>query len=351
MQAKIREDWKQFVKKIRKKGNERLTFMIIPHNKATIFNVQLTKFNIFISFVAFAIVVGSSALASQLQQSMKGEVTELYDVNRAVYNEREQYVNGYHAMWARQVQVKDYLSALMSEAELENQIDKRLFKDDEQYNRAVEKLNLEILDAELKNKVNLTENSENSTLQVLNSLGQTLSSADAESLKYGDMVINFKKLHLELLQNIAMANELHNFLKERQNVQDSLPYFWPMGGGHFTSFYGPRLSPFGYARDFHSGIDLADEVGTPIYAAADGMVVSSGYFGGYGTAAKLQHRYGFVTLYAHMSALYVRSGQPVKKGQLIGRVGATGRVTGPHLHYEIRIYDRPIDPLPYLTSG
>lgn len=342
----MRKWWGDTVKKIQRKGNERLTFMLIRHNHANIFNLQLTKYGIFITFLAVMVIVFSSALANLLESGMKGEVSELHDVNRAVYNEREQYMTSFHRLWENQTQLRKELSEVMVSTELAPDIEQRLYSDDLQYLRAQGRIS-----TELTQQKNQSPKSDLTTFQMINTLGKGLRPETEAVIKYDEIVINFKKLHLELKQNIQVLHQLNSFLRERNSVQNNLPYHWPMAGGHFTSFFGPRLSPFGYTRDFHAGIDLAGEVGTPIYAAAEGRVLMGGYFGGYGVAAKIQHRYGFITLYAHMSTVYVRSGQMVSKGQLIGRVGATGRVTGPHLHYEIHLYNRPIDPLPYLTSG
>ncbi len=116
---------------------------------------------------------------------------------------------------------------------------------------------------------------------------------------------------------------------------------WP-ARGTLTSRFGWRY------RRHHEGIDLAAPRGTPIYAARDGIVEFSGWKGGYGRAVFVGHGGGVVTVYGHASSLLVQSGQRVKKGQLIARVGCTGRCTGSHLHFEVRINGRAVNPLSYL---
>lgn len=116
---------------------------------------------------------------------------------------------------------------------------------------------------------------------------------------------------------------------------------WP-ARGTLTSRFGWRY------RRHHEGIDLAAPRGTPIYAARDGVVDYSGWKGGYGKVVFVRHGGGVVTVYGHASSLLVQPGQPVKKGQLIARVGCTGRCTGSHLHFEVRVGGRAVNPLSYL---
>lgn len=113
---------------------------------------------------------------------------------------------------------------------------------------------------------------------------------------------------------------------------------------HVTSGFGLRADPFDGHPEEHHGLDLGAPAGTPILAAADGVVQSAGTRGGYGQAVEIQHPGGVTTLYGHASALLVQPGQHVKKGQAIGLVGQTGKATGPHLHFEVRVGHRPVDP-------
>ena len=101
----------------------------------------------------------------------------------------------------------------------------------------------------------------------------------------------------------------------------------------------------------HAGIDLSGPVGTPIYATADGIVSDAGWnSGGYGNLVKIDHGRGIETRYGHLSKIVVRAGQRVKRGELIGRMGSTGRSTGSHLHYEVRIDGRAVNPIPFMKS-
>jgi len=126
------------------------------------------------------------------------------------------------------------------------------------------------------------------------------------------------------------------------------PSIWPASGS-ITSGFGMRRSPFNRAvMKYHSGIDIAGAYGSPIYATADGTVVSAGYQGGYGNMVLINHGYGFETCYAHMSRIAVSSGQWVKRGQVIGYMGQTGLATGTHVHYEVRVNGVAVNPMNYM---
>ena len=119
----------------------------------------------------------------------------------------------------------------------------------------------------------------------------------------------------------------------------------------FTSGFGFRSDPFHAGAAMHPGIDLAGAYGTPIYATADGTVLRAGWnAGGYGNLVEVDHGRGITTRYGHMSAILVSAGQHITRGQQIGRMGSTGRSTGNHLHYEVRIDGRAVNPIPFMKS-
>jgi len=127
------------------------------------------------------------------------------------------------------------------------------------------------------------------------------------------------------------------------------PSIWP-ARGTVTSGFGWRISPFGDGNELHAGIDIAYTMGAPVVATADGEVVVSGPAGGYGNLVQINHGNGISTLYGHNSQLAVNVGQTVKKGQVIAYAGSTGKSTGPHVHYEVRVNNTPIDPTKYLVQ-
>ncbi|MFN3943697.1 MAG: M23 family metallopeptidase [Allosphingosinicella sp.] len=131
----------------------------------------------------------------------------------------------------------------------------------------------------------------------------------------------------------------------------AIPSLKPVDNANFTSGFGVRSDPFRGRAAMHAGIDLAGPTGTPIYATADGVVGRSEYAGAYGNMVEINHGQGIQTRYAHLSRLIARPGQQVKRGELIGLMGSTGRSTGPHLHYEVRIDGRAVNPLPFMQGN
>ena len=125
----------------------------------------------------------------------------------------------------------------------------------------------------------------------------------------------------------------------------------PLNDSRLTSSYGMRTHPVTGGRRAHKGIDLAAPTGTPVYATADGYVERANWFSSYGKYIQIDHGAEMETRFAHLSGIEVSAGQRVKKGQLIGYVGSTGRSTGPHLHYEVRIAGKAVNPTPYMVES
>jgi murein DD-endopeptidase MepM/ murein hydrolase activator NlpD len=147
---------------------------------------------------------------------------------------------------------------------------------------------------------------------------------------------------------------LFNSWKKLDQLQDgviAIPSEKPVRTAEFTSGFGVRSDPFRGHAAMHAGIDLSGPVGTPIYATAEGTVTTAGWnSGGYGRLVKIDHGRGIETRYGHLSAILVRPGDRITRGQLIGRMGSTGRSTGSHLHYEVRIDGRAVNPIPFMKS-
>ena len=147
---------------------------------------------------------------------------------------------------------------------------------------------------------------------------------------------------------------LFNSWKKLDSLTDAViavPSDKPVKLAEFMSAYGRRSDPFERRMRMHEGIDLAAPLGTPIYATADGVVTTAGWHnGGYGKLVKVDHGRGIETRYAHLSSIAVQPGQRVTRGQQVGRMGSTGRSTGSHLHYEVRIDGRAVNPIPFMKT-
>jgi len=155
----------------------------------------------------------------------------------------------------------------------------------------------------------------------------------------------------ELLQGIESRLRLVSSDVDRRNIlAASTPSIWPTQGW-LTSRTGGRTDPFTGEVDYHPGLDISADKGSPVYATADGTITQAAYSGAYGNLVVIDHKFGIETRYGHLSAFRVARGQTVKRGELIGLVGATGRATGPHLHYEVRVNDRILNPLSFLLNS
>ncbi|MDB5595260.1 MAG: hypothetical protein JWM36_2221 [Hyphomicrobiales bacterium] len=151
------------------------------------------------------------------------------------------------------------------------------------------------------------------------------------------------------------VKRLQGALEKSQRLVGLLPHVplrQPLPGSlEVTSSYGGRMDPFYGRAAMHTGLDLRDDLGSPVRVTAAGRVVSAGWNGGYGNMVEVDHGNGLLTRYAHLSAIDVKEGQSVEAGDICGRLGSTGRSTGPHLHYEVRVDGEPVDPTRFLRAG
>lgn len=147
----------------------------------------------------------------------------------------------------------------------------------------------------------------------------------------------------------ASIETLEEAWQERLRILNSTPTLLPVEG-YLSDGFGWRKDPFSGEREFHRGLDIVAPTGTPILAPADGLVTAAGRMSGYGKAIHLSHGAGLGSRFGHLSEILVKPGQRVRRGDVIGRIGSTGRSTGPHLHYEIFRAGRPVDPRSFLAG-
>jgi murein DD-endopeptidase MepM/ murein hydrolase activator NlpD len=160
---------------------------------------------------------------------------------------------------------------------------------------------------------------------------------------------------LELTQAVDARDDSMSSIEakilQQSVLKDMLPNSSPIGAAYNSSSYGWRIDPFNGNKAFHEGLDFTSNTGTPIRAAADGIVSAAERTPDYGNIVKIDHGAGLETRYAHASKLLVKVGERVVKGQVVAEVGSTGRSTGPHLHYEIRLNGNALDPRQYLQKN
>jgi len=154
----------------------------------------------------------------------------------------------------------------------------------------------------------------------------------------------------DLLQGLeSRLQTVRSNVDKRNSLAAATPSIWPTHGW-LSSSMGNRADPLTGEKDFHPGLDISSDTGDPVYATADGKITTAAMAGNYGNLVVIDHGYGIETRYGHLSAFKVREGQAVKRGDLLGLVGATGRTTGSHLHYEVRANGRILNPLQLLLT-
>jgi len=161
--------------------------------------------------------------------------------------------------------------------------------------------------------------------------------------------IDMETLKNQIKLTMESVGEIKDYLSQERDLYLATPKGWPVAG-RISSPYGYREHPTTGLKDFHSGMDIASEPGTPVKATADGIVSYAGWSGGSGNLVALEHGLGFSTYYAHNRLVVVKAGQKIKRGDILSYVGSTGNSTGPHLHYEVWKEGRSLNPSTYIEG-
>ncbi len=295
-------------------GHEKMTVMFIPHNEKKIFNFQISKFTFLFFLVMFGVIIATSAFAVRK--------------NQAVRQEEEEFLLKYKTKQAQIIQIQRLSLSII---DIFNDIKPKI---EELYTLTAGTKEVD----SIWNSVDLPDQSKNTA------------SADPAAMKQiPEEIYELQQLQSEMLAASNTIRTIKNFVNIRNKVVSETPSTIPVNG-HITSLFGWRRSPFGFGKDFHTGIDIAAPEGTPIRATAPGIVEMAGWGGGYGNMVRIKHKYGYETIYAHCVRLNASQGAEIQKGQVVGYVGATGSSTGNHCHYEIRLGNVPIDPSPYMRE-
>ena len=298
------------------KGKEKLTVMLIPHSEKKIFNFQISIFTISFLIVVLAGVVITFFISTSRYTLTKKEMVELQ-------NEQEGSINSMNLF-------KEEISVLNNSVmEYKNNI-----KDIIKLLGASQSENIFGLGGPETEIKNITE------IIGLRNKGD-----------YRSELETIKRINADINASTKVLQNFTKFLAAREEIIQKIPNNWPIiGGGYITSPFGMRRSPFTGNWAMHQGVDMSWWPGAPIRASADGVVVFSGMKGGYGRTIQIQHEYGFQTLYGHLSSITAYEGKQVKKGEIIGFLGRSGRSTGFHLHYEVRIGTKAVDPMIFMTT-
>lgn len=211
------------------------------------------------------------------------------------------------------------------------------------------------LESQLKQIVGIdTESSKASSKLVTEEGGQggeelPLSEGSADSLA-AETKKYYSYIGLQIQELKPSLEETKKAVLKYQQILNVTPTIWPTDSRKVTSLFGIRSDPFTGRATYHAGLDIGGATGDPVYAAADGVVTLSGIDKIYGNNITIHHGRGILTRYFHLSKRIADVGEKVKKGQLIGDLGSTGRSTGPHLHYEVSVNGNDVNPLPYLKA-
>ena len=298
-------------------GNDSYTVIVVPQHSSTVKRYKLSTARLKGVASIFAAVFIVSAWLVYDYATVKSEVGELKEL-------REQNQ-------AQNEQIRSFVGKI---SEMESQM-----------------LKLRQFDAKLRIITNLEKPGSQEQYIGIGGPGEEVA-GDYGSRK--DMLIQKMHSDLENMQIEAAVQEesfveLQEFLEDKKSLLASTPSIWPVRGW-ITSGFGKRVSPFTGTWKMHDGIDIATRTGMTIVAPADGRVMFAGIESGYGKLLVIDHGYGVVTRFGHNSEIFVRQGDVVKRGTKVAAVGTTGRSTGPHVHYEVRVNGVPVNPKNYILN-
>lgn len=318
-----KREWNQKVNEIKNKGHQRLTIMIIPHGEKRIFNFHISLFMVGFAFMILLTVFTVSLFEAVNSGSEETEKEKLSEIDSRNNNEILNFQQAREAILEVGEDVNENHQKILN---LLQTGDEELIPFEE----------VEALEELVRARV--------------------VSEESDDGFRYISEIFEFRTLYAQLRREMMALETLTRFINRRAEIRDNSPFAWPIFGGRLTSGYGLRFDPFGKGNiERHTGLDFGAAYGSPIYAPADGKVIRAVWSNGrtgYGTHLVIRHKYGFHTLYGHCSQLLVSMGENVQKGQKIALVGSTGRSTGPHLHYEVRLgsNQKPQDPRRYLPG-
>lgn len=303
-----------FFGRVLKAGNQRITIMLVPHTERRILNLQLSFFAL---FAIFAVLVGGVSYLS----------FSALDYNDAV---------------AKLAGKADSLSDAQSQLDLMRDSTTKLVRAARSFQIALD-ATLSQIGAQPSQARSADKGGDLAAFFELGEIG----SGGLREVAELDRVARY------LEQSVQPLQEIGDVIAAQGATLTEIPNLWPIRGGigHISMYYGQNENPIFGSWYMHKGIDISTfRSGDPILATADGKVVAVAYDIGLGNYVIIEHKYGFLTRYAHMKAATVQKGQVVRQGAVIGYIGNTGLSTGPHLHYEIHLGTETIDPLQFLKN-
>ena len=312
MRNKKKKD--NFFKKFINSGRRKLTVMFIPHSEEKVVNIQISLFTlVFSGLFVLGLLVSFFWFTTHFSGNQQQLVT-----SKSSLREREASLEIFRDEIDSLIKVagsfNETLSKTLTALGIESSSNESLAR----------------TQGDLSSFFNMIETDSNSNNEV------------------GDL----KKLRASLDNAVEPLNEITDVLLSQRALLTDIPTLWPLKGvrGRVTAPYGPSIHPFTGEWYLHMGLDLGYGMGQPIVATANGKVIVKDYQeNGFGNFLVIQHKYGFDTKYAHLQNVYVKEGQEVKQGEIIGTMGNSGLSDGPHLHYEVRIGSQVLDPAKFIN--
>jgi murein DD-endopeptidase MepM/ murein hydrolase activator NlpD len=326
---------------------KKFTFMVIPDANSSVMRFQLSAIILVIGLIVVVTLLAGAITAFLLYQGNTGQIGQLKQQLSAATGEYELIING----------KDEHINVLQTEvaglSEQAKTINTRMVDISKLQTQLQEMVGIETNTA--KSKVNVSSKTKAADEAQLSMDGGTggeeLPVTEEEIALLVDQTRdNFQSLG-ELLEIIKPELELtKEAVVKKQKLLKVTPTIWPTDSRKVTSLFGIRKDPFTGRATFHAGLDISGDTGEPIYAAADGIVISADRSSSHGNNVWISHSNGIRTHYSHMSKILTKIGARVTKGDIIGELGSTGRSTGPHLHYEVSINGTNVDPRPYLKA-
>lgn len=289
-----------------------VTLVVIPHHGASLFQWRLPRYAWFLLILGCLGLLGGSAWVISRHIHYTSELKKLEAERESNKKVAQEFSKG--------------KEAVMRIARLELELRKMLkFKSE-------------------KSLLN-SENMGGPTEDDVKHLTQLLDEQSAEAAEKAS--VDMEALMVSAREREKSFAEIKKYVDRKRSMLSAKPTAWPVRGW-ISSGFGSRVSPLSGEKGYHGGVDIANDFGTPVRATADGRVAYAGWEGGYGKLVVVEHGHGFSTYYGHLSEIKATVGQMVRRGGTLGLMGQTGDATGPHVHYEIRVYGAAVDPTKYM---
>jgi murein DD-endopeptidase MepM/ murein hydrolase activator NlpD len=330
--------------------HKKFTFMVIPDANSSVIRFQLSAVILVIALVIVTALLAGALTAFLLYKGNSGQIGHLQQQLSSAAGKYEQIING------KNVHIDELQTNVADLSQQAKTMNNRM-------------ADIKALESQLKKMVGIETASpaktKKSQLQTSNALNTSEGQISMDGGTGGEeLPITNKEMGLLVDQtrnNFLSIEEQIKLLKpelmitkdivaKKQELLRVTPTIWPTDSRRVTSLFGIRKDPFTGRATFHAGLDISGNTGDPIYAAADGTVISAARGDAHGNNVLIAHTNGIRTHYSHLNKILTKVGAKVSKGDIIGELGSTGRSTGPHLHYEVILNGVNVDPRPYLNA-